>query len=455
MAREGTGFLAGLVCTLFFLQGAAFAQENSGERRGPPAWVKNGEYKGPRPPENATPEERRAFWQARAAERAKAEAAAAAAAGDAAAVKPEPAASPAKAAESHAGHAGHMAMPSATPAGRPSASVVPAKVDGAGRPRGAAGDGVLWLSDLPPQRREGGGRGGRPGGAASMGGMSGMSGMGDMSGMGPPGSVPTRRLWLRAGNNPQTARSATSAEAALLLDAQGMPGVLEVEAHGGPYNVSFPMPEAGVYNVYFMQRAVEQETLNLTVAKAEVMRSAGHSKVEGEAQLMVPRTDARVPVEIVRERKDKEGLFTRINYGDLISFQVLRDGKPVQNARVTFTSGQGWSNSRQTDEEGRAAFVVVRDYFPEWGEFDRRHRETYLVSASFATEQAGEWQGSPYRGVRYTTTLAGAYYPSVNDYESYAWGLGVALVGVLFSGCAIYLYRRRRVKPYREVRFDE
>lgn len=315
------------------------------------------------------------------------------------------------------------------------------------------GDGVLWLSDQAP-RRDGGGRpGGARGGMAGMGGMVGMDDMG--MGGGAPGRIPNKRLWLRSGSNPLSAGSVPAVEPVLLLDAQQQASSIDVEAHGGPYNVTFPMPEPGVYNAYFVRRAVDQETLAVTVAKAEVMRSAGHGKVEGEAQMMVPRTDSRVPVEIVRERKDGEGLFTRINYGDLIRFQVLRDGKPVQNARVTFTSGQGWSNSVQSDEDGRASFVVIRDYFPEWREFDRRHRETFVVSASFPVEQAGDWQGTPYRSVRYTTTLAGAYYPAIEDYESYAWGLGIAVVVLLFSGTAVYLYRRRRVRPYREVSFDE
>lgn len=348
-------------------------------------------------------------------------------------------------------HAGH-AMPAAAvaaPASAPASS-------GTGRPRGMrerGGDGVLWLSDQAP-RREGAG-GGHPGGARGGNPMAGMEGMADSGMGGAPGRIPNKRLWLRSGSNPLTAGSVPASEPVLLLDAQQQPSTVEVEAHGGPYNVTFPMPEPGVYNAYFVRRAIDQETLAVTVAKAEVMRSAGHSRVEGEAQLMLPRTDDRVPVEIVRERKDKEGLFTRINYGDVIRFQVLRDGKPVQNARVTFTSGQGWSNSAQSDEDGRASFVVIRDYFPEWREFDRRHRETFVVSASFPVDQAGEWQGSAYRNVRYTTTLAGAYYPSIEDYESYAWGLGIAFVALLFSGTAIYLYRRRRVRPYREVSFDE
>lgn len=440
-----------LVLLSMLLCAASVPAQDAGERRGPPPGVSRGDYAGPRPPADASDEEKRAFWQARAAERRQAEAAPVAAEAVApTADKPQPAADArpgklaageakaarAQAVDPHAGHTMPMAAPTA-----PAATA-------SGRPRGmrGGGDGVLWLSDQAP-RRDGGGR---PGGAR--GGMAGM----DDSGMGSaPGRIPNKRLWLRSGSNPLTAGSVPASEPVLLLDAQQQASTLDVEAHGGPYNVTFPMPEPGVYNAYFVRRAVDQETLAVTVAKAEVMRSAGHSKVEGEAQLMVPRTDSRVPVEIVRERKDGEGLFTRINYGDTIRFQVLRDGKPVQNARVSFTSGQGWSNSVQSDEDGRAGFVVIRDYFPEWREFDRRHRETFVVSASFPVEQTGEWQGSPYHSVRYTTTLAGAYYPAIEDYESYAWGLGIAVVALLFSGTAVYLYRRRRVRPYREVSFDE
>lgn len=421
---------------------------------------------GARPPADASDEEKRAFWQARAAARRQAEAAAGETAAPAVAPvavdgeKPEKPSAAGRPQQADAGtrrsarspaadpHAGH-AMPAAMAGGMAPSGA------GRTRPMRGGGDGVLWLSDQAPRRTGGGARhGGNPmGGGNPMAAMGGSDAMAEMGGM--PGRVQKKRLWLRSGSNPQTAGSVPASEPVLLLDAQQQASTLEVEAHGGPYNVTFPMPEPGVYNAYFVRRAVDQETLAVTVAKAEVMRSAGHSTVEGEDRLMVPRIDSRVPVEIVRERKDKEGLFTRINYGDVLAFQVLRDGKPVQNARVTFTSGQGWSNSAQSDEDGRASFVVIRDYFPEWREFDRRHRETFVVSASFPLDQTGEWQGTPYRSVRYTTTLAGAYYPAIEDYESYAWGLGIAVVALLFSGTAIYLYRRRRVRPYREVSFDE
>ena len=52
-------------------------------------------------------------------------------------------------------------------------------------------------------------------------------------------------------------------------------------------------------------------------------------------------------------------------------------------------------------------------------------------------------------------SLSEAYAPSVRDYKSYAWGLGVSLGVVVLSGSAIYLYRRRRLKPYREEVFRD
>jgi hypothetical protein len=33
--------------------------------------------------------------------------------------------------------------------------------------------------------------------------------------------------------------------------------------------------------------------------------------------------------------------------------------------------------------------------------------------------------------------------------------LGIALFVVVFGGVSIYLYRRRRLKPYKEVRVDD
>ena len=67
--------------------------------------------------------------------------------------------------------------------------------------------------------------------------------------------------------------------------------------------------------------------------------------------------------------------------------------------------------------------------------------------------EAGEVDGRPYRSTRYLASFTGNYYPSPDDYESYAYGLAFGLFALVATGLGIYLYRRRRNRPYREVRF--
>jgi hypothetical protein len=69
--------------------------------------------------------------------------------------------------------------------------------------------------------------------------------------------------------------------------------------------------------------------------------------------------------------------------------------------------------------------------------------------------EAGELDGQAYQRTVYRSSYAGNYYPSPRDYESYAYGISFALFALLATGIAIYLYRRRRQRLYREVRFDE
>jgi len=168
-----------------------------------------------------------------------------------------------------------------------------------------------------------------------------------------------------------------------------------------------------------------------------------------------PRVLESAAIEIVRQRQPKEGPFSQVRAGSEQTFIVLQKGLPLPNARVRFVSHQGWSKEVGSDEQGRATFQVIRDYFPPWDEFQKRFKANYLVIAEAAAAESGSHRDQPYTNVRYQATLSGSYYPSPNDYRSYAWGLGVGLLAMLFSGVAVYLYRRRRLKPFQEVRFDE
>lgn len=333
--------------------------------------------------------------------------------------------------------------------------------DGAGRPGGMGGmggmpmgmrgaGGALWLSDTPPMRGDGT-MGGRPGG---MGGMGGMAMGGDRSG------PPTKRLWLRSGNDPLKSGFARE-------DAESPPEYLVVtpaKAEGEPLppatesrkGLVFETPVQGFYRLYVTTRKLQGETLSVSVAKAEVPYfSHGGDEEEKATALKANRYLESAPIEIVRERAADEKPFFQLKSGDDQAFIVLQKGLPLQGAKVRFISHQGWIKEAVSDEQGRVSFQVLRDYFPPWDDFQKRFKATYLLIAEASVAESGKYKDQLYSNVRYQTTLSGAYYPASNDYRSYAWGLGVGLVIVLFSGSAIYLYRRRRVKPFQEVRLDE
>ncbi len=422
----------------------------AGERRGPPPGVTRGEYSGPRPPADASPEEKKAFWQAVAAERRKAEEGA----------QPEVKAKPgevqatpgrretaggergAQKPATNDPHAGHVMAAD----GSMSASAASTQGGRSGGSRSTGG--ALWLSDTPPSRGDGGSRGG-------MGAMGGMS----MGGHG--GGAAVKKLWLRSGTDP--VKSGFARE-----DADAPPEVLLVSPKGpiegeplpagedGRKNLSFEMPVQGYYRLYLTSRKVQGDALSVSVAKTEVANfSHGGNEEERAQSVNAPRVLESAPIEIVREKAPDEKTFFQLKSGDQQAFFVLQKGLPVQGARVRFVSNEGWVKETMSDEQGRVVFQVIRDYFPPWDEFKKRFKATYLVIAEVSAAEKGSFKDQPYSNVRYQATLAGNYYPSPDDYRSYAWGLGIGLLITLFCGVAIYLYRRRRVKPFQEVRFDE
>lgn len=356
-------------------------------------------------------------------------------------------------------HSAHAMAAESKPATPPAPSLAvkadePARGDRpAGMAMGGRGGGALWLSDMPPMR----GDTVRPPGSRAGGGMPDMAGMnmgGERSG------PPTRRLWLRAGSDPQNSgfarEDADAPPEILLVRPGGKPEGEPLAREEGKKNLAFELPAQGFYRVYATARKLQGDTLHVSVAKAEIAHFTHDGDEEERAKaLTATRVLEAAPIELVRERQPGEKFFFRLNSGDEQTFIVLQKGLPAAGARVRFVSHEGWTKEETSDAQGRVSFQVVRDYFPPWQEFKKRFKATYLVIAETNAAEPGRHQDQPYNGVRYQATLAGSYYPSPDDYRSYAWGLGIGLFIALFCGVAIYFYRRRRVRPFQEVRLDE
>lgn len=84
-----------------------------------------------------------------------------------------------------------------------------------------------------------------------------------------------------------------------------------------------------------------------------------------------------------------------------------------------------------------------------------RPKDNFLVHAEYTADESGELNGAPYRQALYSVTMAGSYMPNVQVDQSRSQALMYAGAGILTLGGSAYAYRRRRIKPFKEVRFDE
>jgi hypothetical protein len=195
--------------------------------------------------------------------------------------------------------------------------------------------------------------------------------------------------------------------------------------------------------------------LQVQLPKIELLWASCVAKEVDEEAMAKPIINVNSPLEVIREHKPDEGCMARLVSGDIVSFLILSFGRPVAGVPVTMITQEGWRNTVLSDETGHASFTVIRAYFPKWLEFKKYHTDTFLTVAELDQGEFGVLDGKKYTSTHYVATLPGKYRPSPYDYRSYAWGLGIALFVIVFGGLAIYLYRRRRLKPYQEVRIDD
>jgi hypothetical protein len=269
----------------------------------------------------------------------------------------------------------------------------------------------------------------------------------------------TKRLWLRQGSEPgkaaylQTGAGDSNIE---LVDIQGQRTQIVPKTDGGMSRGQIGLANMGFYNAYFARRHVDNGVLDVQLAKAELLKgSCCIKEADFDPRQREAISDSSQPLEIIRTHLPDERLFTRLVSGDRLTFTVHRFGQPLAGVTVTLLTQQGWQKNALSNAQGQVEFTLIRDYFPDWRHFYRLSKSTFVVVAETEQNESGSYGGQTYRKARYQATLSGRYALSPYDYKSYAWGLGVSLFVIVFGGLAIYLYRRRRVKPFREVRFHE
>jgi nitrous oxide reductase accessory protein NosL len=268
--------------------------------------------------------------------------------------------------------------------------------------------------------------------------------------------VPTKEMWptFEDSMRKQNCLGDISAEL-YLLDAKLNTTKLQASQERGCKSVTFKMPDNGYYNLFYIDKAVEDNILHVTTAKYEYMRFDHSNDAVYDNEKMSAHTIQESPFDILRLREDGETFYHRLYSGNNVRVQVLLDGKPIEGANLTLTTKTLWSKTLQTDKDGIANFVLIKDYFPEWNKFDSRHKNEFLLSATYTKDVKGALNDQEFEKIQYSATYPSEYYPNDSGYKSYAYGLSAAVSTIVLSGFAVYWYRRRRQNPFKEVVFNE
>jgi len=273
-------------------------------------------------------------------------------------------------------------------------------------------------------------------------------------------------LWLRQGEAFKKSSYLSSAQGEfLLIDKQSnLQQPLINTNNGKAVSIQFKMPDEGYYNAYYMQRHVDEGVQYVNIAKAEVLKHSCRLGHDFDINKMQPQQSSRIPLEVLRLRFDDENYHTRFSSGKNVLFRVLLNGEPLAGADVTITTEEGWVRRSLSDSSGLASFKVIQDRFKddskeqekeENSRHNSRRSEQFLVSVYYKDNSAGEYMGQAYTSSVYTSTFPGIFTMPQDIYKSSAYALALGVAGFLLLGIGTYMYRRRRIKPFKEVDLDE
>lgn len=228
---------------------------------------------------------------------------------------------------------------------------------------------------------------------------------------------------------------------------------VKIDQKMGIITYSFEIPKSGYYNMFAKNETVKDDTLFYRVAKLELLNGKHGSKDIYNDNIKKELRIDKINIDLVRVKDKKENsFFYVVSMGDKLTFKALLDGEPLKNANITVDLNSGWSKNITTDENGTASFTLIRDYFPSWGRFNKRYKQNMLITLKYSDEKNGTANGQPYSNINYILTYPLSYYPNGNDYQSYGFGLIIGIFVLALTGIIVYIYRRNRTKPFKEIK---
>jgi hypothetical protein len=265
--------------------------------------------------------------------------------------------------------------------------------------------------------------------------------------------APSKKIWLVFEKNKSISSSDLKT---FVFDTKQTQKSIKIDDKDGITTYSFEMPKSGYYNILAENETIKDDILFYRVAKLEYLNGKHGGKDVYDDSIKKELQTDKVKIDLIRLKDKKENsFFYNISMGDTLKFKAKLDGKPLKNADITINLNSGWNKNIKTDENGTASFVMIRDYFPSWDDFNKRYKQDLVLTLTFSEEKNGRLENKKYKKVNYILTYPLSYYPNGSDYLSYGFGLIIGIFIFTLSGIIVYTYRRNRTKPFKEIKYEE
>jgi hypothetical protein len=268
-------------------------------------------------------------------------------------------------------------------------------------------------------------------------------------GSGNPNVIPTKKIWLASGNINAQSLANVDVKSFYYSSKQELKDLNKDKKSNA---FVFEIPNNGYYTLFAVNETVNNDILYHKTAKMEYLQGS-HGNTDKYSDKDREILFAKEPkIDLIRFRGDKEDSFFYKNYsGEELKFQALLEGKPLANAKIKIDLDTGWKQELQTDKDGFVKFNIIKDYFPNWSEFDKRHKQSLMITMEYERDSLSD----TYYQEKFILTYPVTFYPGEDEYKSYAYGLAITLAFMIFSTLLVYIYRQRRTKCYQEIQNDE
>ncbi|WP_201345051.1 hypothetical protein [Thiohalobacter sp. COW1] len=213
--------------------------------------------------------------------------------------------------------------------------------------------------------------------------------------------------------------------------------------------IHFRAPLQGHHWLFYQQRELRGDTLHVSLAKYRFYNQHGDAGESILKEIRGRTIDSKfgrppvevIPFEIILQKPLQDHHISCCMYsGDTVRLKIFHDQQPLSDVPVKVVTDTGWSAALRPGADEMVSFEIPRNTYVDTTK-DKHHKQHLLITADYAVDAEGSYQGQPYRRVHYSTTEPIDFGPSPLEWAAKMPAFLVVFAVILVCGFGVFLYR--------------